>query len=421
MPLLVIGLNHKTASIDIREKLSIPQNKVATVVAEFCADSNINSCIILSTCNRTEFYLSCNNTGIAIKVFFTWCNLTKQAIEKYFYNKEKIKCIEHLFAVASGLDSMVLGEPQILGQVKSAYDISKAQGLLDKPLERLFQTTFRVAKSVRSNTDIGKNPVSVANSAVQLSKQIFGELSQQNILMVGAGETTELLLRYIDKLDYNYLSICNRSHENAINLAKQFKADTFELEHLSHHLSKYDLIFTATASESIIITREMIKSALNHRKHRPMVIIDLAIPRDVDVLVKKLNDIFYYSVDDLQKVISQNLKNREDSAVSAKEIIKAEALSFQYWLKGQVHTQLIHNFQKETARIRQNSLNKALKQLNNGRDVQEVLYFLANTITKKLNHEPVNAIRKAIQSGDMSKIDTIIELLDLDNPRDKNL
>jgi glutamyl-tRNA reductase len=165
----------------------------------------------------------------------------------------------------------------------------------------------------------------------------------------------------------------------------------------------------------------MIKSALTQRKHRPMVIIDLAIPRDVDILVKKYNDVFYYSVDDLQKVINQNLQNREDSAIGAKEIIKAEALSFKYWLKGQVHTKLIHNFQKETAKIRKLSLDKALKQLNNGTDIEDVLFYLANNLTKKLNHAPVKAIRKAIQSGDMNKIDNIIELLDLDNNSNRGL
>ncbi|MCF6289277.1 MAG: glutamyl-tRNA reductase [Proteobacteria bacterium] len=415
MPLLIIGLNHKTASIDIREKVAVTEHAVAKVVAQLCVHETIKSCVLLSTCNRTEFYFSCDNTKLATEIFHNWHNLGAD-IQQYFYHKTEVECIEHLFAVAAGLDSMVLGESQILGQVKAAYEISKKANKLDKILGRLLQTTFRVAKSIRTTTDIGKNPVSVANSAVQLSQQIFGELSQQNILMIGAGATVELLLRYVHKLTYQKLAICNRTLATAQQLSKQFDAEVFALNDLKHNIAQYDLIFTATASPVPIINPAMIKPALNQRKLRPMVIIDLAIPRDVDVMVKKFNDVFYYAVDDLQKVINQNLKSRENSAISAREIIKAEALSFIYWIKGQVHTQLIHNFQKETAKIRKQSLDKALKQLNqNSISHEEVLFSLANNLTNKLNHAPVKAIRKAIQSGDMNKIDIIIELLNLDN------
>jgi glutamyl-tRNA reductase len=355
---------------------------------------------------------------IVVNRFCQWFGYSLEDIEQHLYIKQDLTCIEHLYHVVSGLDSMVLGEAQILGQVKVSYDISRKNKYLDNLLDRLFQTAFRVAKSVRSDTDIGKNPVSVANSAVLLSKQIFGQLSQQNILMISAGATAELLLRYLKKHDYHQLSICNRSIDNAKKLAEQFACNYFELNQLKSRIADFDLIFTATASKDPIIDNSMIMSALKIRKHRPMVIIDLAIPRDVEISVKKFNDIFYYAVDDLQKVISQNMKNRQDSAIQAKQIIIAEAESFSYWLKGQQHTQLIHNFQKETAKIRKQSLDKALKQLNNGIDAEEVLFFLANNLTNKLNHAPVKAIRKAIQSGDMSKIEHIKQLLNLDTLND---
>ena len=419
MSLIVVGLNHKTASIDIREKMSVAENDISYVVKNICESNGIDGCVVVSTCNRTEFYLSCSDKDIAIRRFCECFDVVFKDIESHVYIKNKLSCIEHLFVVASGLDSMVLGEAQILGQVKSSYEISKVSNNLDKLLDRMFQSAFRVAKSVRSNTDIGKNPVSIANSAVQLSKQIFGELSAQNILMIGAGSTSELLLRYLTKHPYQKLSICNRSLANAEKLSKQFNSDTFDISHLSARINSFDLIFTATASQTPVINYKTVKEALKVRKHRPIVIIDLGVPRDVDPDVKKLNDVFYYAVDDLQKVISKNLKSRQQSADQAKKIIDVEAENFMYWQKAQEHNQLIHNFQKETAKIRKQSLDIALNKLNNGIDAEEVLFFLANNLTNKLNHAPVKAIRSAIQSNDVATIETIKTLLKLDNDSDK--
>ncbi len=419
MPLVVVGLNHTTAHIDIREKMSVAEDSVAKAAEQLCLHDKIESCVIISTCNRTEFYFDCDSAEIAQTQFCQWFGYTFEEIGQHLYTHANFDCIQHLFAVASGLDSLVLGEAQILGQVKSAYDISKQRKFLNKTTDRFFQTAFRIAKSVRSNTDIGKNPVSIANSSVQLSKQIFGELNKQNILVIGAGATSELLLRYLSKHSYQSLSICNRTLSNANKLAKQFDCGSFDMNQLPGKISAFDLIFTATSSQQPIIDYGMIKSALQQRKHRPIVIIDIAIPRDVDISVKKFNDIFYYAVDDLQKVISNNLKNREQAALVAKEIIAAEAESFCYWLKSQQHTQLISTFQQETAKIRKHSLDKALKLLNKGEDAQEVLFQLANNLTKKLNHTPVKAIRDAINSGDENKINTIKTLLKLEHPSDK--
>jgi glutamyl-tRNA reductase len=413
MSLAVIGLNHKSANIDIRERLSVPDEKVQAAV-EFMCDEKIKSCVVFSTCNRTEFYLSTNkDIEYAKNKFCEYFKIDLPEINNHLYIKQDLDCVNHLFSVSSGLDSMILGETQILGQVKSGYEISKQINKLDNFMDRFFQSAFRVAKSVRSDTDIGKNPVSIANSAVKLSKQIFGNLAQQKVLMIGAGATSKLLLRYLDKHPYHKLAVCNRSLGNAVILAKQFKAESFELSELANRIADYDLIFTATSSQTPIIENSIIKRALKHRRQKPMVIIDLAIPRDVDVSVKKFNDIFYYEVDDLQKVVSKNLENRQQSSLVANQIIKVEAESFGYWLKGQQHTNLIHNFQKETAKIRKQSLDKALKQLKSGVDSEEVLFYLANNLTKKLNHAPVKAIRNAIQSGDLDKINHITELLNL--------
>ena len=419
MPLAVIGLNHKSANIDIRERLSVPAEKVQAAVEFMCVEK-IKSCVVFSTCNRTEFYLSINSDiKHAIQRFCEYFQIELSEIKNHLYIKEDLECINHLFSVSSGLDSMVLGETQILGQVKSGYEISKNSNQLDNSMDRLFQSAFRVAKSVRSDTDIGKNPVSIANSAVKLSKQIFGDLAQQNVLMIGAGATSELLLRYLDNHAYHKLAVCNRSLNNALKLAKQFNAESFDLSDLANKIAEYDLIFTATASQTPIIESQIIKKALKQRKHKPMVIIDLALPRDVDITVKKFNDVFYYEVDDLQKVVSKNLENRQQSSLVAQQIIKVEAESFSYWLKGQQHTKLIHNFQKETAKIRKHSLDKALKQLKNGVDSEEVLFYLANNLTKKLNHAPVKAIRNAIQSGDIDKINHIKQLLNLKTDSEK--
>ena len=420
MSLIVVGLNHKTASIDIREKMSIAENDIVNVVTHTCQIEKIDACVVVSTCNRTEFYLSCKNDEDAINGFCNYFELSKKQIQDHIYVKNGLPCIVHLFEVSSGLDSMVLGEAQILGQVKTSYEISKQSNKLDNTLDRFFQTAFRVAKSVRSNTDIGKNPVSIANSAVQLSKQIFGQLSSQDILMIGAGSTSELLLRYLTKHPYHHLSVCNRSINNALRLAKQFNTNTFEMAQLPARIQDFDLIFTATSSQTPVVDYKTVKQALKIRKHRPMVIIDLGIPRDVDPKVKKLDDVFYYAVDDLQKVISKNLQNRQQSAQQATKIIEAEAELFDYWLNAQQHTQLIHSFQKETAIIRKQSLDKAISKLNNGMDAEEVLFFLANNLTKKLNHTPVKAIRSAIESGDITTIEKITSLFNLDNNSNKS-
>jgi glutamyl-tRNA reductase len=420
MSLAVIGLNHKSANIDIRERLSVAAENVQVAV-EFMCNEKIKSCVVFSTCNRTEFYLSTNNDiEYAKQRFCEYFQIDFSEIKAHLYIKQDLDCINHLFAVSSGLDSMVLGETQILGQVKSGYETSKQINKLDNYMDRFFQSAFRVAKSVRSDTDIGKNPVSIANSAVKLSKQIFGDLAQQNVLMIGAGATSDLLLRYLTKHPHNKLAVCNRSLNNASKLAERFNAESFELSKLANNIADYDLIFTATASQAPIIENTIIKQALKRRKHKPMVIIDLAIPRDVDISVKKFNDVFYYEVDDLQKVVSKNLENRQQSSLVANQIIKVEAESFGYWLKGQQHTNLIHNFQKETAKIRKQSLDKALKQLKSGVDSEEVLYYLANNLTKKLNHAPVKAIRNAIQSGDLDKINNITQLLNLNKESENN-
>lgn len=417
MSLVVIGLNHKTASVEVRERMSIAENKTSEVVTFLCNDKSIDSAVIVSTCNRTEYYLSCKNQELALNVICQWYDINIADIEAHLYLKSNIECIKHLFQVVAGIDSMILGEVQISGQVKSAYDAVTNHQKLSTDLDRLFQNAFRVAKSIRNKTDIGKNPVSVAHSAVQLSRQILGKLSDQNVLMVGAGETSELLLRYLCKHQHHKLSICNRGIERGNQLANQFGAGFFELTQLDNQLSDYDLIFTATSSETPIITLSMVAAALKARKHKPMVIIDIAIPRDTEAKIRKFNDVFYYTVDDLQKVISQNLQSRQQAAENAQSIIESEAEIFESWLKAQQHKNLIHQFQRETAKIRKASLDKALKQLNNGTDPEEVLFFLANNLTKKLNHVPVKALSEVIHSGDTNKINFLKTIMKLD-PKD---
>jgi glutamyl-tRNA reductase len=233
--------------------------------------------------------------------------------------------------------------------------------------------------------------------------------------MLGAGETSELLLRYLCKHPHHKLTVCNRGMERGLSLADRFNADFFELNQLDNKLADYDLIFTATSSETPIITLKMVADALKARKHKPMVIIDIAIPRDTESNIRKFDDVFYYTVDDLQKVISQNLKSRQQAAMNAQSIIDSESEVFDSWIKAQQHKNLIHQFQRETAKIRKASLEKALKQLNNGSDPEEVLYFLANNLTNKLNHTPVKALSEVIHSGDVNKINFLKKIMKLDD------
>lgn len=409
MAICVFGINHKTAELAIRERFSIAENDYQASVNALCEHELIDSAVVISTCNRTEYYLSVKS----------WTDFKPHAAAvigfpadaNYVYNKTGHDCAVHLFAVTAGVDSQVLGETQIQGQVKRAFD-EASQLSLNGEINKLFQMALKTAKLVRSDTEIGKNPVSVAHCAVQLGRQIFGSLSQQKVLIIGAGETAELLIRYLSNHDASDIVIANRTLENAQKLAQIFDIECMSLNKVPAHLADYDLIFTATASQEHLITLDTTKQALIKRKYKPMVMIDLSVPRDIDEKIRQLDDVFLYAIDDLQKVITENMQRRESTVEEATRIINAEADLLDQWMKSQRHHNLLKQYQQRVEHIKQDVLSRQIN-ANTSAEEAEKLNTLAHQVSKKLSHETISGIRKIIESGNEEHIKLMSELFNL--------
>jgi glutamyl-tRNA reductase len=301
--------------------------------------------------------------------------------------------------VASGLDSMVLGEPQIAGQMKDAYALANEHGTVGQLLGKLFQRAFAVSKQVRTDTDIGSSPVSVAFAAVSLAKQIFGSLEESTVLLVGAGETIELAARHLHSQGVKKVIIANRSVERAQKLADEFNGEAIGLQQISEHLYRSDIVISSTASPLPIIGKGTVERALKQRKHQPIFMVDLAVPRDVEPEVSQLDDIYLYSVDDLQTVIQENMENRLQAAEQAHEIIDVQVSHFLDWQRSLGAVDVIAQIRQQTQSMSDEVLSKAKKQLSAGQSVEEVLDYLAHTLTNKFLHQPSTQLRQASQDN----------------------
>ena len=316
MALLSLGINHLTAPVDIREKVAFAPEQLTPALHELQGIPAVNESVIVSTCNRTEIY--CDASSDCSDVITHWLTshhgINENSLLPYLYRHSDQEVARHLFRVASGLDSMVLGEPQILGQLKNSYDRARGDNAINSILDRLFQHSFSVAKRVRTDTEIGSNPVSVAFAAVNLSKQIFGNLEELHALLIGAGETIELVARHLKSQQIGSITIANRSLERARLLADQIGAAAVQINTMPEQLPRADIVISSTASQLPILGKGAIESALKQRKHKPIFMVDLAVPRDVEPEVNDLDDVYLYSVDDLQSVIQQNMENRQQAA-----------------------------------------------------------------------------------------------------------
>lgn len=414
MTICVIGINHKTAELNIRERFTVAECDYQTHIKPLLENDLVDSAVVMSTCNRTEYYLS-------IKSFQQFKPLINdvlgfEADNESIYIKTGHECAAHLFAVTAGVDSQVLGETQIQGQVKRAFDEAtqlKSNGEINK----LFQMAFKTAKLVRSDTEIGRNPVSIAHCAVQLGRQIFGSLNQQKVLIVGAGETAELLIRYLKNHDTQNIVIANRTLENAQKLARVFQLESCSLSSVANRLSEFDLIFTATASPDQIIKYQAAKAAIKQRKFKPMVMIDLSVPRDIDGDIKKLDDVFLYAVDDLQKVITENMQRRESTVEDAYRIIEAEAALLDQWIRRQQHHNLLKQYQDKIESIKNDVLNRQTNEMMS-EEQTEKMNTIAHQLSKKISHDHISGIRKIIESGNQEHIKLIAELFKLEIEND---
>ncbi|TPQ29202.1 glutamyl-tRNA reductase [Methylomonas koyamae] len=397
MTLLAVGINYNTAPVAVRERLAFPSEALEATLKNLWSIREISEAAILSTCNRTEFY--CQAEHDAQSSLVTWIADTKQIkpaeFTPYLYSYKDSQSIRHMFRVACGLDSMILGEPQILGQMKTAYHAASQAGTLGRNLSKLFQHTFSAAKKVRTDTAIGSSPVSVAFAAVQLAQQIFDKLSDQTALLIGAGETIELTARHLFQHGIGRIIIANRTYDKAHVLATQFNGYAISLAELPNHLAEADIVVSSTASQLPILGKGRVESAIKIRKHKPMFMVDLAVPRDIEAEVGQLRDVYLYTVDDLQHTVNQNMDSRRRAAEQAEEIIDTQVEHFLAWLRSQGAQETIRDFRAQAEKTRDEALQRAIAQLNTGANAEDVLQRLAHTLTNKLIHTPCAQLRDA--------------------------
>lgn len=409
MAICVLGINHKTAELKIREQFTVVEADYQQHIKKVLQADVVQSAVVISTCNRTEYYLSVKSVTAFKHQADEILGFESQA--KYVYIRTGQSCAAHLFAVTAGVDSQVLGETQIQGQVKRAFDVA-SQFNMNGEINKLFQMAFKTAKLVRSDTEIGRNPVSVAHCAVQLGRQIFGSLDQQNILILGAGETAELLIRYLVNHDAKQFVIANRTIKNAEKVADMFNANTISLSKLRNHLHEFDLVFSATASPELLISNADTIAALKQRKYKPMVMIDLSVPRDIDETIKKLDDVFLYSVDDLQKVITENMQRRENTLDEAQRIIEVESELLDQWIKSRQHHDLLKQYQQQIETVKQSVIKRQITSETSEEEANKML-TIAHQVSKKLSHHNISGIRKVIESGNQEHIQLVADLFNL--------
>ena len=417
MTLIALGINYNTAPVAIRERLAFPADILPDALQDLLRLSEINEAAILSTCNRTEFYCTTQSTNQNVLVDWIAQNgkFSPQDLTPYLYSHTDGASVRHMFRVACGLDSMILGEPQILGQMKTAYQTACDAGTIGKLLGKLFQHTFTAAKKVRTDTAIGSSPVSVAFAAVQLAQQIFDKLSEQTALLIGAGETIELTARHLNQQGIGRIIIANRTFEKAHTLAAQFNGYAISLAEIPNHLAEADIVISSTGSQLPILGKGSVESALKKRKRKPMFMVDLAVPRDIEPEVEQLADVYLYTVDDLQYTIEQNMNSRRQAAEQAEEIIDTQVDYFLAWLRAQSAQTLIKDYRLQAELFRDDALQKALTSLNTGLPADIALQRLAYTLTNKLIHTPSTQIRVAAENERHDLLSAALEIFQL-NP-----
>jgi len=404
MSLVTIGLNHQTAPVDLRERVAFAEHALPAALSALHGLPGVREVVLLSTCNRTEVYAATDDDGRALDAWLAAHPADDAGASRdlgaYLYRHEDAGAVRHLFRVATGLDSLVLGEPQILGQVKQAWATARAAGTLGGQLDRLFQQAFLAAKRARTDTRIGANPVSVASTAVRLALGTFARPGDAAVLLVGAGETIELVARHLAQAKVKRLLVANRTLAHAQELASRHGGVALPLEELPRHLAEADIVFSATASRAPVIRRAQVEAALKQRKHRPMLLMDLAVPRDVEPAVATLPDAFLYGIDDLERAVEGNRRSRREAAEAAEAIVELQVARYVEALSASTRVAPVKRLRAHGEQARDDVLAKARQQLEAGGDPHAVLEFLAHTLTNRLLHAPTAALRHAALEGD---------------------
>ncbi|MEO0436987.1 MAG: glutamyl-tRNA reductase [Pseudomonadota bacterium] len=438
MRLISLGINHTSAGVDVRERVAFAPEQVGDAMHEACRQTSLDEIVVLSTCNRTEIYAvppaesdagaASVNGGAAAKQqsqldeLLNWLanyhHLPAEELEKSAYSFQGEEAFRHLVQVAAGLDSMVLGEPQIFGQLKSAFAVANDAGTIGAELGRLFPRAFSIAKRVRTDTAIGENPVSVAFAAVDVARRIFADLSTCKALLVGAGETIELVTRHLIEAGVNEIVIANRTLERARGLAQQFSADAVLLADIPNHLESADIVISSTASQLPIIGKGTVEAAVKKRRHRPMLMVDIAVPRDIEPQVSDLRDIYLYSVDDLTQIVDTNIRARQSEVRKADEIIAEGITNLGRDERSLVAVDLVKQYRQSAETLRQRELERAMAAITRGEDPQQVLAQLARAITNKLIHAPTTGLKKASAEGRHDVLGHAVRLLGLPTNED---
>lgn len=425
MSFLTVGINHNTASVDVREKVSFTPDTMSESLQAVLSLPGISESAILSTCNRSEIYFYSESETTSVNALFQWLasihHVDVQLLEDSAYVYRDEEAVKHLSRVASGLDSMVLGEPQILGQLKSAYAVAQQYESVGSMLNYMFQHSFKVAKQVRTETAIGENAVSIAYAAVSLAGRIFSDLGQCRALLVGAGETIDLVARHLREKKVNKITVANRTLTRAEELAREFNAQACLLSDIPEELEKADIVITSTASQLPLIGKGMVERALRKRRYRPMFMVDIAVPRDIEAEVGQLNDVFLYSVDDLKSVVEDNRRSREKAAREASEIIEQQTSHFKHNINARSAGESISLIRANADQIRQQELEKIQKALRAGGDAEQLMQQLAHSLTNKLMHAPTVALRDAHKQGDYTAADWALRFFDIDETTNESL
>ena len=409
MQLYTIGINHTTAPIAIRENVAFSDANLRHALSDLTANNALEAAI-LSTCNRTEIYVQTATAAPIVGWLASYHKLDINNVQPYTYTLSNQDAVKHAFRVASGLDSMVLGEPQILGQFKQSVKIAQDAGTLGTLLHKLFQRTFEVAKEVRTNTDIGGSSISMAAAAVKLAQRIFGDIKNQHVLFIGAGEMMELCADHFAAQKPKSMTVANRTLERGEILAEKIGGKAILLNDLPERFSEFDIVITSTASQLPIVGLGMVERAVKARKHRPIFMVDLAVPRDVEPEVAKLDDVFLYTVDDLAQVVNDGMENRQEAAISAEVIVQARVETFMQWLAKRDAVPTIKALRDQAEALRQAELDKALKLIQKGESPEKALEALSNALTNKFLHAPSHALNQA-HGDEHAKLENILKQL----------
>ena len=415
MPLFALGLNHHTAPVAIREQLAFPPGALTAALAGLADGQVAREAALISTCNRTELYCRTDSPEAAADWLARQRGVSLADIAPYLFTLPEQDAVRHMFRVASGLDSMVLGEPQILGQLKEAARTADAAGTLGTLLHKLFQKSFAVAKDVRANTAIGANVVSMAAATVRLSARIFEDMRNTRVLFIGAGEMIELCASHFAGVQPQRMTVANRTRSRAEMLAARIGADVLPLEAIGDMLPHYDVVVACTASPLPLIGRGMAERALKARRRRPMVMVDLAVPRDIEPEVASISDIFLYTVDDLAQIVSAGLESRQAAVDEAEAIIGAQVEDFQHWLGSRDAVPTIRQLREQAEARRLAELERARRRLARGDDPQAVLDALSQRLTNKLLHGPTRFLNHAEGESIAQAVDTVQRVFQLNS------